>query len=57
MADKQQNAPVEKKADNTSDAKRKERAVNPRAHRPDGVNVTITEIPPAINIIKKLFGF
>lgn len=37
--------------------KEKERAVNPMAIRPAGINVTLTEQKPNINVIKKLFGF
>lgn len=57
MADKQQNTQAEKKIDSPTDGKGTERAVNPRAMRPEGVNVTITNTPPAIDMIKKLFGF
>lgn len=42
---------------NKENKENKERAVNPLAMRPDGVHVTIQETPPAINIIKRLFGF
>ncbi len=51
---------IEREMAKQEEAKRaaeKERAVNPMAIRPQGVHVTITKEIPAVNVIKKLFGF
>jgi hypothetical protein len=49
--------PYNTKLDNTGREVTKERAVNPMAIRPEGARVTITDVKPSVNIIKKLFGF
>jgi hypothetical protein len=60
MSDKHH--PVEKpkepiKSNNPTDAELKERAVNPRAMRPDNVKVTVKAPNEKVNTMKKLFGF
>jgi hypothetical protein len=48
----------EVKKEKKKEEKPKERAVNPFAFRPEGVNVTIPkQLPPAAELLKKMFGF